>query len=197
MTDDKGRAVAAFVRFWDTVTGRIERQEAAQDSLIAQIIAAQATADAAAAQAAAAQATADDALAAAGDASGARYALMFGALPGTVTVDNITAEIKLSLSAGLLGSSIDANTSLDADATLQEFNGTTWIDVATASFTMTSTGLTPAPGEWNADGGFTVEGFGTYVGTVSYRVLIARTSGANFVQSGTINGTLTLTPKAT
>lgn len=34
MTDDKGRAVAAFVRFWDTVTGKVEKQENAQQDVI-------------------------------------------------------------------------------------------------------------------------------------------------------------------
>lgn len=78
ITDASGRAVSAFVRFWDTVCRKIEGQEAAQGQLItaleeavAAIAAAQAAAAAAATAAADAQEAANTAQTAANAAQGA------------------------------------------------------------------------------------------------------------------------------
>lgn len=206
IVDGRGQPSAAFVRYWNIdVLGSLESQvnsiidiqneivavQAELAAQLAQILAAQAAADAA-------QATADAALELATDANGARYVPLSGPVPSEVEADDITAEIMLVASADLLGVTIDADAALTASATLQEYDGVTWLDVASSTFNVNSNGTSPSPGVWDAaSASFVVSGYGTYTGTVQYRVSIAKTGGpANFISVGSLSGSLVLTPKA-
>lgn len=198
IVDGKGMPTAAFIRYWNIdFIGALENnvnslndvynQLAAQ---LAQILAAQAAADAA-------QATADDALALAMDANGARYVSLVGPYDIEETVDNVTDDIKTDLSESIQNVTIDANTSIDVLLSLEETDGGSPNIIGTQAFTLNSDGTQNPDLSWNTGSvGSTISGFGTLIGTVTYRLLLTRVSGANFVSKGNGAGTLTLTPRA-
>lgn len=143
-----------------------------------------------------AQQTADDALALAQDANGSKYLPMSGPFQFENTADNVTADIKLNLASTVMGVTIDADTSIDIQVTLSEFDGATDIPIGNGTATLTSTGVQNVDLSWNTGAEFiSIDGFGTYIDTVTYRLNISRLSGANFVSIGSSDGTLTLTPK--
>lgn len=86
ITSKDGRAVSAFVIFWDRVMGRIETQEARQDDLLAAILAAQEAA-------AQAQAAAETAQAAATQVGEAVLVAQDAADSALAAVDTIQIEI--------------------------------------------------------------------------------------------------------
>lgn len=194
VVNSKGQPLDYFLRLFNIETAqRLETIINDQQALLDAIIAAQAAADAA-------QATADEALAAAGEAGGARYANLSATAPAieaSVTVSGVTADTRLSVEGVLFGGTLDANAPLVGTLTLRETNGVTPLVIDTAPLTVNSTGISPGPGEWNAEtASIAMSGVGVYTGTVTYLLRWDRTSGSNYVILPDINSVLTITPKA-
>lgn len=145
----------------------------------------------------AAQDTADDALALAMDANGSKYLPMTGPFQFENTADNVTADVALMLAISAGGITIDANTSADVQVIFSEYDGVTDLPIGSGVATVNSTGIQNLDLSWNTDVvSFSISGFGTYTGTVIYRINLSQVSGANLVSLGSSNGTLTMTPKA-
>lgn len=192
-----GTPALPFMR-WVNVdfAGAIETQEAGQTELIEQLAAAVAAITAAQAAADAAQATADAALAAAEAGGGAKYATLTGASPAARLVSDVPVSVQFALSGGTLGATLDADADLIGTVTLHEVQGASDLLVATAPITITSSGLFDGTAWVANDASYQLDGFGTLDSAVTYRLTVARTSGSNFVNPGTVNATLTLTPEA-
>lgn len=191
MVDGNGRPTIKFLKFFNFDFARaIERNDAAQSALIQELADQLALIQQA-------QATAEAALDAANNNAGSKIVELAG-FPGGATVSqsvpNVPTSPYLELEATLSGGTLDANASWTGQAEFTENNGTTTNVLYTVPVTVNSTGIMIG-GEWEADSAtVTFAGMGSYSGTVIYAVTITRTSGSNYVQGGTINGLLRITP---
>lgn len=199
IVDGKGNPRDFFLRFWNIeVAPRIEQQEAGQDEILAQIQAVQEEQAEQLSLVIAAQARADAAYNLAESAQGSRYIDITG-LYSTVSgiINNQTAGANLSFAGTVFGGTIDANTSCAVTLTFYENNGGGNVLLGSVPITLNSNGLN-AGGTYQIDpDSFAFDSMGSLAGNVTYTIMGERTSGANVVDTPSIDVRLTTVPKAT
>lgn len=125
ISDQTGRAVSAFVRFWDTVCRKIEGQEASQSATIAALAAIVAALQATTAVAQAAQQAANEAQATADAAGG-----------GTATSGSATGVVDAQTSSWVSGPQVDLGGVTAGPLTISG-SGPQQSDTTTSAATMT------------------------------------------------------------